>query len=274
MPPLANDGQSRREAAGLVRAPASSVEPVHGRVGLPAVVEELLVEVATDGFTLYCCGPKTAPHALVACYEWDQHVDLLTIRDFDRVTTARVPRHARVDIFAPDVVVWAYEGPPQQALRALLDLVHPAHPQAPISEYPAPASLRVARAQQRPMTIQPPSPGWAKVRAARLATEMTTTDGDRVISAGPLGTPDPRLARRLRQRPPTLGSRRPAGHQQPPTTPCPSRRLVRLRTDAAMPDTAASRWDQTVAIAALARGWLCGPKSVGSSVKTEYVATT
>jgi hypothetical protein len=65
-------------------------------------VEELLVAVVADGFTLYCCGPKTAPNALVAFYEWDGCVDLLTIRDFDRVTMARVPTtRDAVDIFAP-----------------------------------------------------------------------------------------------------------------------------------------------------------------------------
>ncbi len=68
--------------------------------GLPAVVEQLLIDVVADGFTLY------------------------TVRDFERVTTVpRVPTRGTVDIFAPDVVVWAYQGPPQQALRALLDLV-------------------------------------------------------------------------------------------------------------------------------------------------------
>ncbi|MGH3857821.1 MAG: hypothetical protein ACRDR6_30905 [Pseudonocardiaceae bacterium] len=143
-----------------------------GQVGLPAVVEELLVEVAADGFTLYCCGPKTAPHALVAGYEWNQHVDLLTVRDFDRVITARLPKRDGVDIFAPEVVVWAYEGPPQQALRALLELVHPSHPDAPTGEYSAPAGLHVPCAQQRPMTIQPPSPLRATVRAARLGAAM------------------------------------------------------------------------------------------------------
>jgi hypothetical protein len=87
-------------------------------VGLPTVVEELLVDVVTDGFTLYCCGPKLAPTALVAAYEWEQYVDLLTIRNFDRVTTARVPKRDAVDIFAPEVAVWAYEAASQQALRA------------------------------------------------------------------------------------------------------------------------------------------------------------
>ena len=163
-----------------------------GQVRLPAVVEQLLVDVATDGFTLYCCGPKTAPHALIAAYEWSQCIDLLTIRDFARVTTARVPTHGRVDIFAPEVVVWAYEGPPQQALRALLELVHPAHPDAPTADYPAPAGLCVPRAQQRPMTIRPPSPSQARVRASRLAAAMR---GDRAVSvAVAVGTPDHRLA--------------------------------------------------------------------------------
>jgi hypothetical protein len=97
--------------------------------------------------------PKLAPNALVAAYEWEQYVDLLTIRDFSRVTTARVPKRGAVDIFAPEVVVWAYDGAPQQALRALLDLVHPAHSDASIAEFPAPAGLHVPRSQQRPMTI-------------------------------------------------------------------------------------------------------------------------
>lgn len=147
------------------------------QAGLPTVVEELLLEVAADGFIVYCCGPKTAPNALVACYEWDHYVDLITIRDFKRVTTARVPAASEVDIFAPEVVVWAYEGPPQQALRTLLDLVHPAHPDAPIAGYPAPASLHIPRAQQRPMTIRLPSPGQARVRDTRLTTTMTTRGG-------------------------------------------------------------------------------------------------
>ena len=83
-----------------------------GPLGLSAGVDQLLVDVAADGFTLYCCGRKSAPNALVAAYEWDRYacVDLLTVRDFARVITARVPKHGSVDIFAPEVVIWAYEG--------------------------------------------------------------------------------------------------------------------------------------------------------------------
>jgi hypothetical protein len=151
-------------------------------VYLPAGVEELLVDVTADGFMMFCCGPKAAPRALVASYEWDNCVDLLTIRDFKRVTTARVPKQGRrVDIFAPETVVWAYEGPPQYALRALLELVHPDHPDAPTASYAAPRGLCVPRVQQRPMTVRLPLPNRAGVRAARLATAMTTP-GWRVLS--------------------------------------------------------------------------------------------
>lgn len=158
----------------------ASTSSADGDMGLPVVVEQLLVDVVTDGFTMYCCGPQSAPHALVAAYEWENYVDLLTIGDFDRVTTARVPIRRRLDIFAPEVVVWAYQGPPQPTLRAVLELVHPTHPDAPTTEYPAPAGLHVARARQRPMTIRLPSPSRARARAIRLATAL------------PVGTPRPR----------------------------------------------------------------------------------
>src|ERR1700754_3142741 len=100
---------------------------------LPSVVEGLLGDVVADGFVLYCCGHRTLPNALVASYQWEHCLDLVTIRNFDQVTAARVPtpNRGQVDVFAPEVVVWAREGPPQWALRAMLNLVHPAHPEAP-----------------------------------------------------------------------------------------------------------------------------------------------
>lgn len=135
-------------------------------------LEELLIDVVADGFAVYCCGTRATPNALVACYEWTHHLDLVTIRDFDRITTARVPKSGEVDLFAPEVAVWAYEGPPRQALRALLDLPHPTHPHAPTSAFPAPPALHIPRAQQRPMTIRLPSPDRARSRATRLTTAM------------------------------------------------------------------------------------------------------
>ena len=139
---------------------------------LPSEVERLLLDVVADGFTVYCCGPKAMPHALVAAYEWPQCIDLVTIHDFDRITAASAPKHATIDIFAPEVVMWAYEGPPQWTLRVLLNLVHPLHPDAPHGEYPAPLCLQIPRATQRPMTIRLPSPSHVGARARRLAAAM------------------------------------------------------------------------------------------------------
>jgi len=141
---------------------------------LPSEVEHLLADVVADGFVVYCCGPRAAPWALVASYPWDDYVDLVTIRRFDRIITARAPapRHARIDVFDPKVVVWAYEGAPQPALRALLNLLPPHHPDAPTSGYPAPPGLHIPRTEQRPLTIRFPPPQRAVTRADRLATRM------------------------------------------------------------------------------------------------------
>jgi hypothetical protein len=130
-------------------------------------VERLLADVVADGFVVYCCGPRAAPWALVASYPWDDYVNLVTIRRFDRIITARVPARlpARIDVFDPKVVVWAYEGAPQPALRALLNLLPPHHPDAPISGYPAPPGLRIPRVEQRPLTIRFPPLHRAATRA-------------------------------------------------------------------------------------------------------------
>ena len=62
---------------------------------LPPAVEQLLLDVVADGFTVYCCGPRTGPMALAASYEWDDYVDHLTIRSCDLVAAARFPKLAR-----------------------------------------------------------------------------------------------------------------------------------------------------------------------------------
>jgi hypothetical protein len=156
---------------------------------LPPEVERLLLDVMADGFTAYCCGPKAAPTALLAVYEWPHCVDLITIRNLDRIIAARAPKRGSVDIFAPEVVMWAYVGPPQWTLRVLLNLVHPQHPDAPHGEYPAPRYLHIRRAEQRPLTIKLPSSGQAGARARRLATAMAADNR----SHGPVSSSRPQL---------------------------------------------------------------------------------
>lgn len=155
---------------------------------LPPDGERLLLALLMEGFTAYCCGPKTAPRALVAAYEWPRWVDLVTIRDFDRITAARVPKHDTIDIFTPEVMVWAYEGPPQWVLPAVLELVHPEHPHAPTVEVPASQNLWIPRAEQRPMSIRPPSTLHAGTRARRLASDTRTPDTETAGMAKPPDT--------------------------------------------------------------------------------------
>jgi hypothetical protein len=169
-----DDGQPCRLPAYRAAHPSSEIR-------LSAHVERLLLDVVTDGFTVHCCGPQAAPYALVASYQWkhNDYVDLVTIRRFDHITTARActsPRttsRTTIDIFAPETVVWSYEGPPQWALPALLELIHPRHPHAPTHAFPAPTSLHIPRNHQRPMTIRLPLPSRANIRAARLAAGIT-----------------------------------------------------------------------------------------------------
>jgi hypothetical protein len=162
------------DSTASARTAALSLPGVGGEACLSSEVERLLGDVVADGFALYCCGPRATPWALVASYQWEDYLDLLTIRRFDRITTARIPapQHTWIDLFAPKVVVWAYEGPPQPALRALLNLLPPTHPHAPTSVYPAPPALHIPRAQQRPMSIQLPQPRRTDHRAARLTATM------------------------------------------------------------------------------------------------------
>jgi hypothetical protein len=150
-----------------LQTPATRPEPAAG-------MDRLLLDVVADGFVLYCCGTRTGPTALVVCYEWRYYLDIATIRDFDRVIAARVPKQGPVDVFAPRTVVWAYQAAAQPALRALLNLVYPAHPDAPNSAHPAPRALHIPRYEQRPLTIRLPTPDQVGVRAARLARPLLT----------------------------------------------------------------------------------------------------
>ena len=48
-----------------------------------------------------------------------------------------------LDVFAPEVVLWAYEGPVECTPRVLLNLVHPQHPDAHTGVFPASHALHV-----------------------------------------------------------------------------------------------------------------------------------
>ncbi|MGH3628725.1 MAG: hypothetical protein ACRDRL_14990 [Sciscionella sp.] len=140
-------------------------------------LEQLHHKLVTDGFVRYCCGPRDNPHLLLAYYDWPDYLDLTTIRTYDHITAARIPKlHGRqVDVFAPHQAVWTCQGPAEPTLRALLHLPHPAHPGAPTQPFPAPVELHVPRRDQRPLTIKLPTPEQRRVRAERLAATLLAT---------------------------------------------------------------------------------------------------
>jgi hypothetical protein len=116
---------------------------------------EAFAAINKSGFTHYCCGPRHAPHVLVAAYDWDNHIDVINIRGINHATAARLPKYGGLDIFAPSCTLWHYLGALQPTVAALLRLPPPGHPDAPTTNYPAPLTLFVASHEQRPMTVRP-----------------------------------------------------------------------------------------------------------------------
>lgn len=164
-------------------------------------MEALWQGLIDDGFTGYHCGPRDRPPAaLVAYYEWPDAIDMITIADAGPAAAARLPKPAggRVDVLNPAAAVWSYEGAPELALAALLGLVHPDHPDAPRTEFDAPAALRVPRARQRPMTIRLPHAGKAGGRARRLGAALGAIPEQQVRQA--LQVVEPRHVRLDRSR--------------------------------------------------------------------------
>ncbi|WP_139190965.1 hypothetical protein [Actinokineospora iranica] len=131
-------------------------------------VDDLLRAVVADGFTVYLCGGADRPEAIVATYAWEQHVDYVVIKDAHDVTAARSRHRGDWDVFTAATVVWSYQGHARWALRAILDLPPPEHPDAPRAEYPAPASLRVDPAHLAEIAVRVPRPGLVARRAMRL----------------------------------------------------------------------------------------------------------
>lgn len=152
-------------------------------LGVPEV-DELLAAVTRDGFTLrYCNGPRE-PTLIVGTYEWGSWLDIVVIRAIDDVISARIPVTAGTDVFAPDTIVWAYVGDAEHALRALLELPHPDHPQAPTAPVPAPRSLQVPAAREAPVTVRPPTALAARARQIRLGAALLADTADNQTEAG------------------------------------------------------------------------------------------
>lgn len=131
-----------------------------------------------DGFTGYCCGPKGDPHVVIAVYEWPDHLDVITMPQKGPAAAARLAKSAvcvpdgepnPLVLNPPTTALWAWVGPMDMAVWALLDLQHPECPDAPAAEIQTPVALSVPRKQQRPMYIRLPDEERASTRAVRLS---------------------------------------------------------------------------------------------------------
>ncbi|WP_253885590.1 hypothetical protein [Actinokineospora diospyrosa] len=131
-------------------------------------IDDLLRAVVADGFTVFLCGGSDQPEAIVATYAWETHVDYVVIKDAHDVTAARSRLVRDWDVFTAESVVWSYQGHARWALRAILDLLPPEHPNAPGEDYPAPAGLRVEPGFLTSVSVRTPRPGLVARRAMRL----------------------------------------------------------------------------------------------------------
>lgn len=143
----------------------------------------LMEALRADGFTGYRCGSEHDPDALIAIYEWPEHVDVITIHREGNAAAARIPTPGGVR--APDgepnpivmkppaKAVWAFVGPTDSTIWAMLDLPHPQRPDAPAAEILTPSVLRVPASKQRPMAIRVPDPDDVGARGRRLAAQAT-----------------------------------------------------------------------------------------------------
>jgi hypothetical protein len=118
-------------------------------------VDELLAELARRRWDMYCFGERHHPEAIAAVFAWTSCVDMVMLRSETEVAAYRAPRKADEDPLAPELVVWHYVGPALWTLRAVLALVHPNHPDAPLIMHPTPAVCRVPEITRRPMTYRP-----------------------------------------------------------------------------------------------------------------------
>jgi hypothetical protein len=149
------------------------------------LIDALFQALVNDGFIAYCCGPKDRPTAVICVYEWSEHFDVLTLRVDGPAAAARLVKPA--DALNPpdtgdDNCVWAWVGEPDGAMWALLDLPHPARPEAPTELIRTPEALRISREEQRPMRVRVPDEGKAGTRAARLLLQEPKVMGERFFN--------------------------------------------------------------------------------------------
>lgn len=108
---------------------------------------------------LYVFGPQHGPDLVAAVFQWPTSADVLLLRGEDDASAYRVPTFPDTDVFAPMLVSWQYHAAAVWALRAVLTIEPPGHPQAPSGVLRPEPLCSVPMEIRRPVTIRPTSAG-------------------------------------------------------------------------------------------------------------------
>lgn len=126
-------------------------------------LDEVLAQLTRQRqWMVHYVGGSQTPHLIAFTFRWRESgcADVLLLRGEHDAAAYRTPDDdGHADILRPDLVCWSYEASAEAtaiwAMRAVLTIPPPTHPDAPCTLYSAPASCRVPGTEERPLVIRP-----------------------------------------------------------------------------------------------------------------------
>jgi len=106
-----------------------------------------LSQLLARGWTMYFFHTQSGGTVVAAARYWQEEgwVDVVVIRNQDDGVAYSLCQYEEIDIFAPDVVQWSFQGQVSHAVRSALRLGAPAHRKNRDAIHPAPDFCRLAR---------------------------------------------------------------------------------------------------------------------------------
>lgn len=93
-------------------------------------LDDMMNELRARKWTLFTWGPRNGPHLVAGQYRWPDVIDTVLLRPNGLGCAYRCPAQVP-DPFRPDAVVFQFESTWLWALRMILIMDHPEHPDAP-----------------------------------------------------------------------------------------------------------------------------------------------
>lgn len=117
-------------------------------------VDDLMNELRSRRWTLYKWGPEADPTLLVGQCYWPNAIDSVIIRPDGMGCAYRCPT-AVPDPFRPNAVMFQWAGASLWALRTILALEPPDHPNAPVHLHTPIAECSIPADLPRPFVMRP-----------------------------------------------------------------------------------------------------------------------